>query len=131
STPTATGTLGPTATATATATPVVICTPRPPVSVVAVANGDGRLRVTVSASGAGNTLASLTFATSAQTTGNGQIDAPAPANPVLSAANPPATITLPGGTTSYQFFIRRATPGQPVTVPFSVEDRCGSWSTFA
>jgi N-acetylneuraminic acid mutarotase len=152
-TPTATPTRTPTATATATRTPTATLTPtltltptttRTPtatatpnpctlpnrVGVQAVANGDGRLRVTVTANGAGATLQALSFALDGHAVGNGLIDAPAPATPVLDGAALPTSVTLPAGTTSYTFYVRRAVAGVATTVSFTVTDSCGTWPTF-
>lgn len=102
---------------------------RPLVVVVAVANGDGRLRVTVTATGPGNQLGRIDFRTESNTVGNAKVDAPAPAQPVLSEQVPPTIIALPAGTTAYTFFVRRATGG-PTTLPFTVTDACGPWPTL-
>lgn len=40
------------------------------------------------------------------------------------------TISLGGDPTSVQFLVFRTSPGQPVTVPLTVIDRCGPWSTL-
>jgi hypothetical protein len=93
-------------------------------------NGDGRLRVTVSAASPGAPLQAIGFALDGHALGNGLLDAPAPAAPVLSAAPLPASLTLPPGTTSYTFYVRRATAGQATTVSFTVTDSCGTWPTF-
>jgi hypothetical protein len=98
--------------------------------VQAVPNGDGRLRVTVTETGPGPTLQALGFALDGHVVGNGLIDAPSPATPVLNAAPLPASFSLPPGTTSYTFFVRHATPGQGTTVSFTVRDSCGAWPTF-
>jgi spore coat protein U-like protein len=34
------------------------------------------------------------------------------------------------GTQQATFIVRRQTPGQPTTVPFTVVDDCGAWQTF-
>jgi hypothetical protein len=146
-TPTATATRTPTATATATHTPTATLTPTPTltptttptpnpctlpnrVGVQAVANGDGRLRVTVTENGAGVSLQALGFTLDGHAVGNGLIDAPAPATPVLDGAPLPTSVTLPAGTTSYTFYVRRAVAGLATTVSFTVTDSCDSWPTF-
>lgn len=132
-TPTGTATRTPTATPTRTATPTATpgpCSPRPNVDVVSANNGDQRLRVTVTANGSGNALQSISFALNSQVVGNGLVGAPAPAQPVLSQAAPAASITLPPGTTTYTFFVRRATPGEATALALTVQDACGAWPSF-
>jgi hypothetical protein len=133
-TPTRTATATRTPTATGTPPPTAIPNPCPPnrISVQAVSNGDGRLRVTVTANGPGNQLQRIDFGVGPNTVGNALVEAPAPAQPVLPPPGtaPPASITLPPGTTAYVFFVQRATPGAATTLPFTVTDACGSWPTF-
>jgi hypothetical protein len=123
---TPTPTPSPTATATLTPTPTVACSPRPAVGIVSVPNGDGRLRVTVTANGAGNALTSIAFTTGTRVTGNGVVD-----TATQSGQVPPFSIEqLPAGTTSSTFYVRRAAAGQAVTVPVTITDGCGPWTTF-
>jgi hypothetical protein len=128
STPTPTSTVplpGPTATATP-GPGATSCSPRPAVGLASVPNGDGRLRVTVTANGAGNDLSSIAFTSDARFAGTGLVD-----TATQSAQAPPFTIgPLPAGTTSSTFYVRRATAGQPVTLPVTITDRCGPWPTF-
>jgi hypothetical protein len=131
-TATATATSTPTATATPTLppTPGLSCSPRPVIGVNPVPNGDGRLRVSVVSNGAGNSLLGITFGSDPGAVGNALVDAPAPAQPVLTAAPPPSAITLPAGTVTYTFFVRRATAGQATAVGLTIQDACGTWPTF-
>ena len=39
-------------------------------------------------------------------------------------------MTLPPGTTQVSFTVRRVTAGQGTTVPLTVVDGCGEWSTI-
>ena len=40
------------------------------------------------------------------------------------------TATIPPGTQTATFVVRRSPPGAPTTVPFTVIDDCGGWSSF-
>jgi hypothetical protein len=96
--------------------------PRPRVEVSAVAGRDARgglLRVTVS--GGAPPLAMLRFGT------------PRPAqNAIVEVDGRPVAgdVPLPAGATQASFVVRRATPGQATTVPFTVVDAHGPWETF-
>ena len=100
--------------------PPVACAPRPRVQVHTVPTGDGRLNVTVSASGANNGLREIRLGPGS----NALVDGPG-----VGGSPGNATLALPAGSQSTQFFVRRGGPG-PVTVPFVVLDRCGEWPTF-
>ena len=77
-------------------------------------------------SGPGNALASIAFTSDARLAGNGLVD-----TATQSAQAPPFTIgPLPAGTTSSTFYVRRATAGQAVTLPVTITDSCGPWTTF-
>jgi probable HAF family extracellular repeat protein len=137
-TPTATVTVTRTAVPTATATatppggPAFSCSPRSPVQVAAHPTGDGRLQVTVAATGTGNYLALLNFPSGSQTPGNGIVQADAPGVMTPAGGTPPLNVDLATHPASYSFFIRRAAAGA-VTVPFVVQDGCGTgalWPTF-
>jgi Calx-beta domain-containing protein len=99
------------------------CAPRPRVIVSQVVSG-GQLQVTVQASalgtGGANVLTEIDFGQlkNAQVTRNGQ-----------QIANGQVLILSPG-TTSASFVVQRATPGQAVTVPFTVKNLCGEWKSF-
>ena len=67
-------------------------------------------------------LSSIQFGTAS----NGLIDAGG-----VSGSGGNFTLGLPSGTTGFTFFIRRASPGAATTVPFTVNDSCGAWQTFA
>jgi hypothetical protein len=99
------------------------CPARPPIRVL-VAPESGRLRVT------------LTTATSASVPTNGlqvvRFAAFSGARVVLldgTAFTSSRSIPLSPAPTSYQFFVERLGAGG-VTVPLTVEDACGEWSTF-
>jgi len=98
--------------------------PRPNVLLSTVATGSS-LQVTVTASTSAalpsNSLQRLSFGSAT----NALIDA---GSVVGSSGN--FTVNLPAGTQQTGFTVRRATPGQPTTVPFVVVDACGDWSTF-
>ncbi len=100
------------------------CSPRPNVLLSTVATGSS-LQVTVTASTSAalpsNSLQRLSFGSAT----NALIDA---GSVVGSSGN--FTVNLPAGTQQTGFTVRRATPGQPTTVPFVVVDACGDWSTF-
>ncbi len=95
------------------------CSPRPNVGVSAVAASGGRLQATVVAGG--GSLQSLQFGTAT----NALIDIGSQVGATGSF-----TFTPAAGTTQLTFFVRRATPGQPTTVPFTVVDGCGPWQTL-
>jgi len=69
---------------------------------------------------ANNPLQQLRFGTfqNATVTFNGQ--------PITSGQ----IVTLPSGTHAVDFTVRRVTAGQPTTVPLTVVDGCGDWTTF-
>jgi hypothetical protein len=83
-------------------------------------SGDGRLLVTVAASGANTWLTALRFTQ----TPNALVDLPG-----QSGRTGSFTVGLPDGTTSTQFWVRRASAGA-ATVRLVVVDRCGEWPTF-
>ena len=57
--------------------------------------------------------------------GNGLVD-----TATQSAQASPFTVgPLPAGTTSSTFYVRRAAAGQPVTLPVTITDACGRWTT--
>jgi hypothetical protein len=37
---------------------------------------------------------------------------------------------VPNTPASYTFYLRRQTPGVPVTLPVTVTDNCGTWQTI-
>jgi hypothetical protein len=100
------------------------CAPRPKVEVLAVAD-NGRLRVTVNAGHSAGTptneLRGIRFGTPTNALVELVGHVPSPAVP--------QPITLPPGTRSVTFFVRRAQAGA-TTVPFTVVDSCGEWPTF-
>ncbi|MFN8637254.1 MAG: hypothetical protein U0893_25675 [Chloroflexota bacterium] len=100
--------------------PPPACSPRPPISVRTARFGDGRLVVTVAASGANNWLTALAFSQTA----NALVDLPD-----QSGRTGTFTVSLPAGSGSTQFWVRRASAGA-ATVRLTVVDRCGSWPTF-
>jgi hypothetical protein len=109
------------AAATVTVTASAACAPRPRVSVQVAAAGGGRLRVTIGTSTEpatpGNHLTGIQFGT-------------APNAVAEDAGHQTPPPQPPAGATSYQFFVRRTGPGG-VTLPFTVSDTCGPWSSFA
>jgi hypothetical protein len=116
----------PTGTPPPTATPNAPCAPRPSVGVVVVPTSPGSLAATITANTTPwtptNSLTLLQFGAAT----NALIDVP---------GQPPSqtgsfTVTLPPGTTSATFTVRRATSGAATTVPVVVSDTCGAWPTF-
>src|SRR5262249_36337187 len=110
------------ATASVTVAPTQ-CGPRPQV-MTAPATAAGKLQVHLPTSPLStrqnNFLLTLTFGTltNAKVTANGQTIASG------------QTITLPANSTSLDFTVERVTPGQAVTVAYTVLDSCGSWPSF-
>jgi subtilisin family serine protease len=100
------------------------CTPRPVVTVVSSVSG-GRLGVTVTVSGTNNILLGITTGNGARTPVNALIDAPDGRTGLTGVQ------TFGSNTSSTQatFWLRRQGAG-PITVPFVVTDRCGTWPTF-
>jgi hypothetical protein len=101
----------------------VYCTARPNVVMNAIP-GSGQLTVVIAAGGS-NSIRSLSI-------GNPS----APVNALIDAGsqvgvNHPFTVYLGPGSKQMTFVIRRATPGLATTVPFTVQDDCGSWPTLA
>jgi len=96
------------------------CSPRPAVSVNVVRTGAGKVQATIRTNGTGNTLQAIRFnsATNATVTAGGQ----------SGAGN--FTITLPAGTTQFQFDVQRNTNNQGVNVPLVITDGCGDWPTL-
>jgi subtilisin family serine protease len=117
-TPSLTATPSPSATPTATPSPIA-CGMSTQISVQASPNGDGRLRVVVTSS-PGRSLAAISFEADPRAVGNGVIDSP---NGTGQA--PPFVISVAPGTTTYTFYVRRVTAGQPSAIAFGVRDSCG------
>jgi hypothetical protein len=101
------------------------CLPRPPVTVTSANNGDGRLRVTVTAGTSGpngaNRLQQLRF--------------DAGTNALVGIGSQAGragafTLPLPERPSTVTFLVQRATAGQSTTLPFTVVDDCGAWTTF-
>lgn len=102
---------------------VVACSPRPAVAVSQqVVNGKLMVHIATSAlnSNEVNALQGLQFGAlrNATVTLNGQ--------QVTSGLS----VSLPPATTSVNFTVERATPGQDTSVAFAVVDACGAWTTF-
>lgn len=98
----------------------VACGPRPGFHLDTIMALDGRQRVTVSA-GSGQGLNSLTFGTP-RPLQNARIDI----GTMIGQAGP-FTFTLPPSSIQIQFMIRPiAQSSTPVTVPFVVNDTCGT-----
>jgi hypothetical protein len=103
----------------------VTCTPRPPVTITSVVSGS-RLSVTVAATGSGNTISSIAFVNGSAGPSNSLLDLPDGRSGVSGSP----TLTLPSGTQSTTFFVRRQVVGVATTVPMTVNDGCGSWPSF-
>ncbi|MFN8633784.1 MAG: S8 family peptidase [Chloroflexota bacterium] len=124
------GAVSPTPTPSPTPSPTpppatVSCNPRPKISVTSARSAPGVLTVTVTAGTASqgtNRLQQLRFGAGSNAvvqsadSGNGQSGS--------------FTISLPNTPSTYSFTIRRSSPGATVTVPLTVVDSCGDWSTF-
>lgn len=101
----------------------VACTPRPRVRQSATAGG-GALTVTVEPTAfntqANNPLREIRFGTlqNATVTVNGQ------------SVTSGQTVSLASSPISAELQVRRVSTGQATTVPFTVVDGCGEWSTF-
>lgn len=99
------------------------CTPRPRVTRSLSTDG-AALRVHVEATPlntqTNNSLQQIRFGTlqNATVTLSGQ------------AITSGQTVSLPANTFAADFVVRRVTPGQSTTVPFTVVDACGDWNTF-
>jgi hypothetical protein len=102
---------------------IVACTPRPRIAQT-LTTGDGALNVHVESTPlnapANNPLQQIRFGVfqNATVSLNGQ---------TITSGQ---TITIPPGTISVDFVVRRSVAGQPTTVPFTVTDGCGDWTTF-
>jgi hypothetical protein len=118
------------------ATPIpTACTPRPNVSVTTSSAGPGSLRVTVAAQGTNNQLSSLQFGgTPPHVSTNDLVDIPAMSGspPVAAQTGRSGTfaVTLPAGTQSVTFSVRKATASAATTVYLVATDGCGPWPTF-
>jgi hypothetical protein len=106
-----------------TGPPTISCSPRPRVGVQVARNGADEIQVTITAQsngrGAANELRTLEFGPAR----NARI--------VIGGGEESGNFTqpLPGGATRTTFAVRRAGPGA-FTVPLTVVDGCGDWSTF-
>lgn len=118
-TPTATPTITPTPGPSPTPTPDP-CTSQQRVR-VSTETGGGALRVVLRTESAAIQLRRIEFGSAT----NARIDA----GPTTGAAGG-FTWTIGSGAREVSFTVRRATSGQAATVPFTVVDQCGSWSTF-
>jgi hypothetical protein len=104
------------------------CSPRPPVRLSVVRDAPGLLRVAVTATTNGsvptNAVSSITFDAGQSATG-ATIDIGG-----QQARTGRFTYTPPPGTSTVTFQARRVTAGTTVTVPVTVVDHCGAWTTF-
>jgi hypothetical protein len=106
--------------------PPVACSPRPRIALNARPAGANSLAVTISATGQNNTLRSVRFGTDARGPAGALIDVPnGPLGASAGFVHP-----LADRPTEWTFTVRRAVPGQPVTVPLVVTDACGTWETL-
>jgi hypothetical protein len=123
-TPIPTPTPTPTATLPGSAPPpsgVQPCSPRPPVTASVQRVAADRLTVTVSATGTQNALKALRFGAAS----NALIDVGA------SSGQPGGfDVSLPPGTSTISFVVRRPSTTLATTVPLVVVDDCGEWPTF-
>jgi subtilisin-like proprotein convertase family protein len=97
-----------------------ICSPRPAVAMSTSATGDGRLRVTISATGANNRLQSVRLGTLR----NARVDVAGGSSGLTSGA----TASLNGASSALLLVSRVGAGG--VTVPMTITDGCGDWTTF-
>jgi M6 family metalloprotease-like protein len=107
------------------------CSPRPKITVQTALSGDGRLSVTITAGipEQGNRLTGLQFGPDAKTPmTNALLDLPGIASG--RSAQQAASVSIPNNPVSYTFYVRRQTPGVPVTVPLTITDGCGPWQTL-
>jgi hypothetical protein len=103
----------------------VACEPRPPVT-LQTAVGGGRRAVTLQIAGANNRLIGVAFANGLRVPINALIDLPDGRTGLTGTPSWFAPSILTGET----FWIKRQTTTDPITVPFIVTDRCGTWPTF-
>jgi uncharacterized repeat protein (TIGR01451 family) len=103
----------------------VACAPRPPV-VVSTAVVGGRLQVSLEATGTNNRVQSVRFGNDSRAPINALVDLPDGRNGLSGGL----TVSLSQPAPSYTFWVRRATAGEPTTVPLVVTDGCGNWDTF-
>jgi hypothetical protein len=105
--------------------PAQACIPRPNVATSLVRDGPERLRVTIAAHTTATTpdnrLAGIRFlpGVNALVDVGGQV-----------GRTGGFTVAFPDGPRQTDFYVRRATPGQPVTLPLVVIDSCGEFRTF-
>lgn len=109
------------------ATPLlpIACSPRPPVRMNARVES-GRLVVTAAVTDPANRLLSITFGANGRVPVGALLDLPDGRIGVSGATS----YSAPDGATEATFAVRRASGGQPATVPLIVADRCGTWETF-
>jgi hypothetical protein len=101
----------------------VNCTPRPAVSVTTARGAPGTLVATVRVSGANNVLTSIIL--NAQPNTLVDVDGQTGLTGII-------TVSIPAGSTSKQFAIRRASASGSATVNLDINDRCpGVWKSLA
>jgi hypothetical protein len=110
---------------TPTPAPPASCAARPPVTLSSVKSGSGALQVTV------RTTTSSTMPSNAIR----EVRFRAPSNARIDAGGQVGrtdnfTVALATSTPQFTFTVRRAAPGAATTVPFTVVDACGEWTTF-
>jgi hypothetical protein len=111
--------------ATPTPLPTGACAPRPNVVISTVKQAPGTLQVTLTAGTSSiltsNALRQVQFgvAANARIDAGGQVGRPGS-----------FTVSLPSSARQFTFTVRRATEGAATTVPLTVVDACGNWSSF-
>lgn len=96
------------------------CSPRPRVRADVTRVGENKFSVTITAGQGALTLVAFGTAPTAR------LDLPGVGN----GLTPPANIKPPAGATTYTFGMSSTSPSTPLTVPVTVADGCGNWSTF-
>jgi hypothetical protein len=122
--PPPTSTLVPTVGTTATLGAVSACSPRPTVQVRIWRSGTGQLGVTVT--GGLASLSRLDIGVAGRALDNAVVDIVGGPSGVTTGL----TMPLPQSTSTVELRVRRLDASRPVTVPLTVADGCGPWSTF-
>jgi thermitase len=111
----------------------VACSPRPNISVTSQSQGNYS-KVTLTANGLGNAIRFVQVNGTAGTPVNGTLVMPSSFDgaPDITALDWGGAQTFVPAQTDKQVVMRlsRTTPNTPTTVPFKVQDACGSWQTF-
>jgi hypothetical protein len=102
-----------------------VCPTRPEAAVGVTRLDENRLQMTVVARGENHALRQLQFGAPGQSLENASVLLPGHPGPITGQV----TLTLPPSTPQRTFVVQRIESTRPATVPITVTDSCGAWST--